>query len=450
MLYDVFICHATEDKEDFVRPLAALLKQQHIDVWYDEFSLSVGDSLAQKIDEGLARSRFGIVVLSPNFFDKPWARRELTGLTAREMHEGQDIILPIWHRVGVEDVIQYSPPMADKRAIVTSNGINAVLRELIQKIRPEESPLVVARDTLDSLNFDPPAISDEWWLDVVEYKEFLKTPDINFGKRWIFPLPFQDEDRGRERGLNIVSTALQIDWSFEAEELNLSSLTHPDEIHAFLRRWPGLLDCARNNPGTLALYAPQLTIPGFDQGFEGVFDELIRLPHGDQEVARAYTYGQHSTVEGKEPLCGDVIAYRHSQFGNYSPAELAKWYFCAHDGRYLRHGCDAFSGLVWLLSSASDWLPEKYRAVLTEGICQDNIWYFDAARDNGENPFLEAFSEKTRKQFHFTAKVKNGLNALVKGSIEYLGIDADSDKITNRIVRLNIIDGFYNIQDSFE
>ena len=67
MQYDVFICHASEDKKDFVRPLAELIQQQNIDVWYDEFSLSIGDSLTQKIDEGLAKAKFGIVVLSPNF-----------------------------------------------------------------------------------------------------------------------------------------------------------------------------------------------------------------------------------------------------------------------------------------------------------------------------------------------------------------------------------------------
>ena len=76
MQYDVFICHASEDKKDFVRPLAEKLKQQYVDVWYDEFSLNIGDSLTQKIDEGLAKSRFGIVVLSHNFFNKPWAKRE--------------------------------------------------------------------------------------------------------------------------------------------------------------------------------------------------------------------------------------------------------------------------------------------------------------------------------------------------------------------------------------
>jgi TIR domain len=182
-LYDAFICHASEDKEDFVRPLAERLKQQHVDVWYDEFSLSIGDSLTQKIDEGLAKARFGIVVLSPSFFKKPWAKRELNGLTAREVFEKTDVILPVWHGVQIDDVVKFSPPLADKKAASTSGGLDAVLRELIKRIKPQESSLIVAKESLAAPKFDTPPISDEWWLDVIEFKEFLKFSDTNIGRR---------------------------------------------------------------------------------------------------------------------------------------------------------------------------------------------------------------------------------------------------------------------------
>ena len=76
MLYDVVICHESEDKSGFVRPLAEALRDSHVEVWYDEFSLRVGDSLRQSIERGLAQSRFGIVVLSPNFFAKRWPIRQ--------------------------------------------------------------------------------------------------------------------------------------------------------------------------------------------------------------------------------------------------------------------------------------------------------------------------------------------------------------------------------------
>jgi DNA modification methylase len=117
--YDVFISHASEDKEDFVRPLAMALGRRGFRVWYDEFTLSVGDSLARSIDDGLAQSRFGIVVLSTRFFQKEWPRRELGALVAREIEEGK-IILPIWHRVTKDDVLKYSPLLADKIALNSS------------------------------------------------------------------------------------------------------------------------------------------------------------------------------------------------------------------------------------------------------------------------------------------------------------------------------------------
>src|ERR1051325_3140270 len=75
--YDAFICHASEDKDDLVRPLAEGLMKLGHKIWYDEFQLRVGDSLRRSIDKGLARSRFGIVVLSPSFFAKNWPQYEL-------------------------------------------------------------------------------------------------------------------------------------------------------------------------------------------------------------------------------------------------------------------------------------------------------------------------------------------------------------------------------------
>ncbi len=241
MHYDVFICHASEDKDDFVRPLAQLLIEQNIAVWYDEFSLTIGDSLSRKIDEGLAHSRFGIVVVSPSLFKKPWAKRELAGLTSREMVEDKAVILPIWHRVTVNDVLNFSPSLADKYALSTKDGVNAVIRALKQKIKPEESPLVVASEALAQTGKYYPPISDEWWLDIIEYKEILKTPDINGNFFWIFPLPHPNNDRGRNRGLNIASAALQSDWSFDSDELNISPLTHPEIVHDFIKKWPGFV-----------------------------------------------------------------------------------------------------------------------------------------------------------------------------------------------------------------
>src|SRR5277367_4797776 len=83
--WDAFISHASEDKDRFVRPLAHALTSLGARIWYDESTLKLGDSLSQSIDNGLARSRFGIVVLSRAFMSKPWPRHELQGLVTRQL-----------------------------------------------------------------------------------------------------------------------------------------------------------------------------------------------------------------------------------------------------------------------------------------------------------------------------------------------------------------------------
>ena len=75
MQYDVFISHASEDKESVARPLAKALQQLDLRVWLDEVEITIGDSLRRTIDKGLATSTFGVVVLSPAFFEKEWLQR---------------------------------------------------------------------------------------------------------------------------------------------------------------------------------------------------------------------------------------------------------------------------------------------------------------------------------------------------------------------------------------
>jgi len=117
--HDVFISHASEDKEEIVRPLANALIDQGLDVWYDEFTLRIGDSLRQKIDRGLANSRVGLVVLSPNFISKGWTNYELDGIVTRTV-SGEQILLPIWHNITKQQVVNFSPSLADKVARTTA------------------------------------------------------------------------------------------------------------------------------------------------------------------------------------------------------------------------------------------------------------------------------------------------------------------------------------------
>jgi hypothetical protein len=116
--YDVFISHASEDKDSLVRELANALVARDLDVWYDEFTLKIGDNLRQKIDQGIANSRFGVMVFSESFFSKGWTNHELDGLVTRKI-DGQQELLPIWHGVSKSDVMAFSASLANTVALNT-------------------------------------------------------------------------------------------------------------------------------------------------------------------------------------------------------------------------------------------------------------------------------------------------------------------------------------------
>jgi hypothetical protein len=170
----VFISHASEDKDGFVRSLAEILKSVGIDVWYDEYSLKAGDSLMSAIDGGLARCDFGIVVLSKAFLAKDWPKRELRGLVALETAGRAGMILPVWLDVDKDDVLAFSPTLADTVSVtVSGRGTAAVARDLLGAIDPTARlSLRAARSlephaedqdnlmtiTLDDLNLLPPRL----------------------------------------------------------------------------------------------------------------------------------------------------------------------------------------------------------------------------------------------------------------------------------------------------
>ena len=133
--WDVFVCYAWEDQEEVARPLATFLRDLGLQVWYDEMELRVGDRLRRKVDAGLTRCRFGVVILSESFFGKHYPESELDGLAQREQH-GQDLILPVWHGVDVEDVRRHSPRLADRVALKWQDGISVVVTELLKVISP--------------------------------------------------------------------------------------------------------------------------------------------------------------------------------------------------------------------------------------------------------------------------------------------------------------------------
>lgn len=133
--YDVFVSHATEDKEGFSDEFVRILQEKYnLKVWYDAVSIKWGDSIRTEIDRGLKRSKFGVVILSRSYISKYWTNYELEGLFQRESNGGK-LILPIWHNITKQEVQKFSSSLAGKMAmntaIMTPDEIAEKLSELL-------------------------------------------------------------------------------------------------------------------------------------------------------------------------------------------------------------------------------------------------------------------------------------------------------------------------------
>lgn len=127
---DAFISHASEDKDEVVKPLASELVARGRSVWIDQFELTVGDNLTTELDRGLSHCRFGVVVLTKHFFAKDWPRMELAGLVALENSDGRKRVLPVRHDLTHKDVARFSPLIAGRIDVSTEIGISAVADKL--------------------------------------------------------------------------------------------------------------------------------------------------------------------------------------------------------------------------------------------------------------------------------------------------------------------------------
>jgi len=128
-----FISHDSRDKDSIARPLASTLSMNLCRVWYDEYSLRIGDSLRESIEDGLKKCKKCVLILTPNFLgNNRWTRKEYDAIFTREIIEEQRLILPIWAGVTREDVFQYSPILADRVAAIWGGDAEKLTRELLK------------------------------------------------------------------------------------------------------------------------------------------------------------------------------------------------------------------------------------------------------------------------------------------------------------------------------
>jgi hypothetical protein len=130
-----FISHDSNDKQEIARPLALRLQQMVCPVWFDEFSLGVGDSLRESIEKGLRETEKCIVILSPSFLaNKRWAKIEFNSVFTREIIEERNVFLPIWHNVTAKDIYEYSSSLANRLGVQWSLGLDEVARQIYREI----------------------------------------------------------------------------------------------------------------------------------------------------------------------------------------------------------------------------------------------------------------------------------------------------------------------------
>jgi hypothetical protein len=133
-MWDVFISHASEDKETIARPLAVELEANGLQVWLDSQELYVGDQLTPKIKQGLQNAQFGVVIFSRHFFAKKWTQLELETLLKMEKPPAK-VILPVWHGLRTAEIEEFSPTLAAKIAVETKAGLDQVVVALLRAIR---------------------------------------------------------------------------------------------------------------------------------------------------------------------------------------------------------------------------------------------------------------------------------------------------------------------------
>ncbi len=424
MLHDAFISHASEDKDAFVRPLANALRAQNVAVWFDEFELKVGSSLRRSIDLGLSRSRFGILILSKAFFGRRWPEWELDGLVQRQMSASEPVLLPIWLDVTYEDVLGFSPSLADKYALRAEQGLDRIVPQLLEVIKPQGSSLVVARDRLVELGYDPPVVTDDWWHNAIE-----KCASHPMDEHWGFPLPSGGQT-AQERGERIAWAALQLHWQKNSAFERMTQITRPGEVHDFIGRMPGLAEACFEYPDYLASYVPQLTLPGFGGIFEEVFNSWLHHSRMVQEKERqsGSSTGRALTVDGHVPLCDLPIALHDPSLGNYQPDVLACLFV---QGELMGPPVKVYDYIdyaLWLLSHASKWLPAGVRGFLLTGMKEWAVWPWSGYENDSDFPRNNStgslqndlMRSKGYSTFKLSKKGRRDLNNRVEHSINIL------------------------------
>jgi hypothetical protein len=278
-------------------------------------------------------------------------------------------------------------------------------------------------------------------LDIVEASNRMGNggavvPEAVVWGTWTFPLPYENSS-GSERGKHLAWTALQMGWSDYASNHKICQITHPDSVHQFIADFPGLPELCIENPGHVACYAPQLTLPEFS-GFLGhaFDDEMSRSV--DQYRTRSAT---------NDRLCDEEWCLRHPQFGGYKASAVAHQYFSGQMFAPKVEGYEQFEYIVWLLSDHSGWLPKNIREILISGSVEWSVWAGGnrIGHTYDEKGLLHALLHRSRNQFKFTKSLRASLEKMVDDALTVLGLQSDVQAIADAFIKAGYVEGYYKM-----
>ena len=396
----------------------------------------------------MSKSRYGIVVLSKYFFNKKWPQWELDGLVQLENNSKNKIILPIWYKITKDEVLSFSAPLADKKAILVRKGFRHTVSELLKVIKPEGSTLLFARDRVIELGLEPPVITDDWWLDSAEF-----SGTDYYSERWGFPLPLGGKSPS-ERGERLAWAALQMLWQDGVQDAELSQISHPTQVLEFIRSQPGLSIVCHKFPELLAAYAPQLTIRGFGDEFEGDFENCYKqsVLKRVKEYHEGNVGGTALTNNQLPPLCDEVWALRDSTFGNYEPSFITCNYV---QGELMGPSVSVYEVIdyiVWFISSKSSWIPKKIHRYLLDGFKNWPVWiWYDNKSTNSDEIalskssgtlFHKMYRAKSSDKFKLTKNCKNDIKTRFDYTVKLFGLKETAEILADKFIEEGFIEAY--------
>lgn len=130
--YDLFLCHAWDDRRETATELHDLLETEDVSVWFSERDIVLGQPFMREIDKGLAKTRIGLVLITPAFL----RRIESGGVSEKELSEllARDLLIPVAHGVTYDEIRAISPLLGSRNGLSTDEDSLEVIAKKIAEL----------------------------------------------------------------------------------------------------------------------------------------------------------------------------------------------------------------------------------------------------------------------------------------------------------------------------